>query len=99
VKRSRSLQRGHTFPTTGVGDHQIQIIDHNLGRESGVAFIAVVVLGKPCVALGKKLHLKVGKLDPSGDDRPTLPNTEVKTPDRESVSCRRDCEINVETAT
>ena len=39
-RASQSLQSSDTFPTTGVGGHQTQIIDHDLGRESGVAFIS-----------------------------------------------------------
>jgi hypothetical protein len=41
------LQRGDALPTTGVVDDQTKIIDHDLSRESGVAFIAVDVLGSP----------------------------------------------------
>src|ERR1700678_631994 len=99
VNGSRFLQHGNPFPATRIVNHQTKIVDHDLSRESGVAFIAIGVLGNPCVALREDLHPKLRKLDPCSSDRLTLADAEVKTPDGESIGCRRDREINVKTAT
>ena len=60
VKNSNSpgwiLQRGDAFPSTGVSGHQAKIIDHDLSRESGVAFVAIGVFPKPRVALRQRLN-------------------------------------------
>jgi hypothetical protein len=49
--------------------------------------------------LGKGLKFKLRELDPSGGDRLALADTKVKSPDGESVGCRRNRETNVEAAT
>ena len=49
----------------------------------------------PAAALGQRFNRKLGEFDPSGNDRLTLPDTEVKTPDGEGVGSGRNREINV----
>src|ERR1700738_5028023 len=88
-KRVRSsLKRGYALPTTGIGGHETEIIDQDLSREPGIACIAIDIFRLACVTLGKGLKLKLRKLDPSGVDRLTLADTEVKSPDGQSVGCR-----------
>jgi hypothetical protein len=65
---ARILQRTNAFPTTGVGCHQAEVIEHNLGGESRVALITIAVFRQPSVALPQRFNCKVWKFDPSGYD-------------------------------
>src|ERR1700740_3573437 len=89
------LQRGDAFPSTGVSGHQPKIIDHDLSRESGVAFVAIGVFPKPRVALRQRLNRKRRELAPRGNARLDAPDLKVEPPDRESIGRRRQREINV----
>src|SRR5260370_6184740 len=102
VKRRRfrpSLKHSYALPTTGIGGHETEIIDHDLSREPGIAFVVIDVFRCAGVALGNGLKFKLRELDPSGGDRLALADTEVKSPDGESIGCRRYREIDVERAT
>jgi len=57
------------------------------------------IFRRACVALGKGSQFKPGEVNPSGGDRLPVADTKVKSPDGESVACRRYREINVGTAT
>ena len=92
VKRRRfrsSLKRSYALPTTGIGGHETEIIDHDLSREPGIAFVAIDIFRCAYVALGKGLKFKLRELDPSGGDRLALADTEVRSPDGEGIGCRR----------
>jgi hypothetical protein len=93
VKRRRfrsSLKRSYALPTMGMGDHETEIIDHDLSREPAIAFVAIDIFRCACVALGKGLlKFKLRELDPSGGDRLALADTEVKSPDGQSGGCSR----------
>ena len=92
VKRRRfrsPLKRSYALPTTGIGGHETEIIDHDLSREPGIAFVAIDIFRCACVALGKGLKFKLRELDPSGGDRLALADTEVQSPDGEGIGCRR----------
>ena len=92
VKRRRfrsPLKRSYALPTTGIGGHETEIIDHDLSREPGIAFVATDIFRCACGALGKGLKFKLRELDPSGGDRLALADTEVQSPDGEGIGCRR----------
>src|SRR5260370_8572296 len=89
VKRRRfrsSLKRSHALPTTGIGGYQTEIINHDLSREPGMAFVAIDIFRCACVELGKGLKFKLRDLDPSGVDPPAPPHTKSYPPALHSVA-------------
>jgi len=84
VKRRRfrsSLTRSYALPTTGIGGHETEIIDHDLSREPGIRFRSDEYFPLCVRALGKGLKFKLREFNPSGGDRLALADTEVKSPD------------------
>jgi hypothetical protein len=89
------LKRADALPSTGVGGHHTEVIDHDLSREPSVAFVPIGIFPKPRIALRQRLNCKLRELDPSGNDRLAAPDLKVEPPDRDGIGRRRQREINV----